>query len=100
MSRNTDIIKIEVFWENAHSNIKNSKAVEWYKKNVLIEDIDSSISYNVTVVEHNKCEEQFTSKETFVRAHEMQPPPTYEMKTSPALIMSTVSVCNEGKSPI
>ena len=93
-SGNTDIIKTEVFWENVYSNIRNSTIVEWYRKNVLVQDINSSISYNVTVVEHNKCEKKFKSNVTLVGAREMQ------LSTSPALKMSTVSVCNEGKPHI
>ena len=60
-SDNTDIIKTEVIWENANLNIRNNTTVEWYRKEVIIDTFEHGVSYNVTVIEHNKCQDRFSS---------------------------------------
>ena len=71
-SDNTDIIETEVIWENANLNITNSTTVEWYRREVIIDIIECGVSYNVTVVEHNKCQDSFSSGKMFVNG---QPAP-------------------------
>ena len=58
-SDNTDIIETEVIWENVNLNISKSTVVEWYRREVIIDIVDCT--YNITVVERNKCQKSFPS---------------------------------------
>ena len=73
-SRNTDIIKIDVIWENGNGNTGNS-TVEWYETEIIIDIMECMDPYYVTVVEHNKCQDSFPSNITSVNGCSTHPPP-------------------------
>jgi hypothetical protein len=91
-SDNIDIIKTEVFWENANQNIGNNITVEWYRREVIIDIIERGVSYNVTVVEHNKCQERLFSGKKLVNG---QPAPSSSETISAMYGFSPTPRCSE-----
>lgn len=65
-SQNTDITRTKIIAESENGSTNKTVSVQWYKREVFFNVTDCSISYNVRVIEHNMCEESFTSIKKFV----------------------------------
>ena len=65
-SGNNDLTKNEILAQHENGSNKEPVSTEWYKRKGQINDLDSSATYYVTVIEYTMCNQSFSSNTTRV----------------------------------